>query len=383
MALIRDDQHGIDALSQLILGSVNRQNEMNKQKQLGVQQAQEMLPIEQQQGEQQNALAVAKANAMLAPEKAQYQQKSDIDIAKSGKERQGAIDTMSSMRDAHPDWFDQGAGVNVSKEGVSVSKGFNPNQLAMTQMSRMGSEGKTLNSMQDKALNDVNTHINSLDRINGYLSNPTPFNTKQLGIDVAKMDEGEKARIQQGIIQAFQGKGDDKSISAMANDAWNKWTGQAQGPLTSDQLAAINTGLQTRRDQAKEALQSAKGKFEAQARLAAPYTYSSNPALATSAFNQQFDSLVQRHEAMQKASQALPQQQQNAQAAPQLAPSNPNAQNPGGIAAFLQRFMPSKQPQAQPMQQAPQGQNDGRQEGATGTHKGKPVIFKNGQWEYK
>lgn len=226
MAITQKDfealQPGAAGIAQLIVGQAQRQKQAELEKQLELQKAQEMLPI-QKQGEQQ---------------------KSDIAFSQSQRERASALDTLDQMRQRG--YGGEGAGMSVSKEGVGVTRGFNPATITNQQDKLYNAEAKEVHKA-GKPLDDISDTLDQIRTINTLAKSPNAYDQKNIAVLQARIAEGKGQRLLQSVIQSFGAKGE--SLPGWLASMANKVQGGASSTITPEELRQLSEHTQKMGDE--------------------------------------------------------------------------------------------------------------------------------------
>lgn len=279
----------------------------------------------------------------------QGQQAQDLATAKDQMEQNREGRSQTALRgllglgpnDAVP----EGTGVALSAGGgAAATKGFNPATAQHQQNRDQSKEAQALGKL-GSAITPAEDLLSTNKRFQESLDLGSAVGDKNAAIMAARMGEGMKARIQQGIIQEFM-KGGDSAQGAVAK-AQNWLDGNASSPLppgARNQLRALG---QMHYTDAKRSYDSAMQQAQQQAPLVAPGMAASG-ALPTFTSSwgkrgaQDAAELDKRFTARQQQGASNPQQEVQQQ-----------QQAPGGLKGFLSGIWNGRQPPA-PMQAQPQ-----------------------------
>jgi hypothetical protein len=325
MAILRSDLPGLqkssDALTELILGAKQKQDQMGLQKDLNVQQAKDMLPVEQQAA----------------------QQKSDIALKQSATEREGAKSMLGQLKDEG--LITEGGGAAVTKDGLSVTRGINPLTMQNQQDKLMNSEAMGLNKLT-KPIQDNADVLEQIRTIHEMAKNPNAYDQKNIGILQARIAEGKGQRLLQGVINTFGAKGE--SAPGWVASMSNKIQGKAASTITPEELQQLVEHTHKMGDEYVQRFQDSVNQYDQMAPMAANRTMQVDPSriqrVRDSAAGRGFQSI----DTINKSKQ---QYQDTAAAAGRQVPA-PAAPQEQGLMSWLKGKLPGSSPQ----QAAPQAQ---------------------------
>jgi len=223
---------GASALAQLILG--------NK--------------YTQEQNQQQSDLTTDRAKA-----------KADIDVAAKNKEQQNAVDTIKGMQDQG--MVNDGGGATVN--GVGISRGYNPYQIAHMQQGQQMHEMEALGKAAKQSIAQPQQDLETADMIHRLAENPSSVDMGTMQVMKARLALGGQGG--RAISSALHAMGmDDRTINGDAQGWANFFTGNTTVKQTPQQIDAIQQGAFKLGDDAADRYQRAKQQFAQQAPMYAP-----------------------------------------------------------------------------------------------------------------
>ena len=325
MAILRSDLPGLqkssDALTDLILGNKYKQDQAQQQKDLAVQQAKEMLPVEQQSA----------------------QQKSDIALKQSGAEREGAFGMLGRMKDNG--MITEGGGASVSKDGLAVTRGTNPATAQNQQDKLMNSEAMGLNKLT-KPIQDNADVLEQIRTIHEMAKSPNAYDQKNIGVLQARIAEGKGQRLLQGVINTFGAKGE--SAPSWLASMSNKVQGNAASTITPEEMRQLVEHTHKMGDEYAQRFKDSVDQYNQMAPMAANRTMQIDPSRIDRVRDSAASRGLQALDAINKSKQ---QYQDTAAAAGRQVPA-PAAPQEQGLMGWLKGKLPGATPAATQTQPA-------------------------------
>lgn len=219
MPILKSDMpainEGADKLSALLLGTIQRRQEAERQKQLDVQKAQELMPLETEE-------AVNRARSMLPVQKEQLQQEAD-----------SAFESIKRLTDSGI--VPEGAGASV--KGASIQRPVNLFRQEMDRNKAISGQTLTLSEKVGKPLSEMGDSLENIHTTLDLLTNPNKYDEKNIGAAGAREAEGKGQRLLQSVIQNFQANG--QSIPGWLLKASNNVSGGAKTAMSPDEIRGL------------------------------------------------------------------------------------------------------------------------------------------------
>lgn len=314
-------QEGANKLASLILGSQQQAKQAELEKQLELQKAQEMLPIQRQQAQQQ----------------------SDINYAQSQRERQSAIDTAKQMMGEG--LVNEGGGLSVGKDSIGITRGVDPNRVANQEDKILGAEAREVHK-QGRGLDDLSDVLDQIKTIHALAKSPNAYDQKNLAVLQARIAEGKGQKLLQSVIQSFGGTGQSAPgwLAGMAN----KVQGGAAATITPEEMRQLVEHTYKMGDEFSSRFSNELDKFKQVAPSVAVRTARINPAAVENMINSHAKKGL---DAINELNASKQQYQETAAKAGRVVPAAPPPQEQGTLAWLLGKAGINRQSQ----QAAPSG----------------------------